>query len=426
MGREGSGAVPHPARLAARTPETYAPFNTRGDHAVSEAKTVLYASVGADLVHHDLDVEAATLTRRRAVTLPANIQYAWPHVSRRFLYVASSDGGSGMGAAGANHHVSAFRIHPGTGALSPYGARIALPHRPIHMSTDLPSAHVLVAFNNPAGVRVYAIHRDGSLGAEVAQRAGLDVGIFPHQVLPMPDQRHVVVPARGHDAVGDKPEQPGALKVFRFRDGLLGGGASIAPGGGYGFGPRHLDFHPTQQWMYVALERQNALDMFQFNAGGVAVEPSFHVGTLAGGGTPAGPDNARGHQMVGTVHVHPGGRFVYVANRASGTVERDGAKVFAGGENSIAVFALDAESGQPTPIQHADTRGIHCRTFHIDPSGRLMVCAHIQGLPLADGTEVPARLSLFRIGDDGRLAFARSYDIETNGRFMWWMGMVTL
>jgi len=78
------------------------------------------------------------------------------------------------------------------------------------------------------------------------------------------------------------------------------------------------------------------------------------------------------------------------------------------------------------PIQHVDTHGIHCRTFHIDPTGRLMACAHIMGLPLADGTEIPTRLTLFRIGDDGKLTFARSYDIATNGRYMWWMGMVTL
>ena len=55
-----------------------------------------------------------------------------------------------------------------------------------------------------------------------------------------------------------------------------------------------------------------------------------------------------------------------------------------------------------------------------------MVCAYIDGLKLADGTEVPTRLTLFRIGDDGGLTFVRAYDIETSGRLMWWMGMVTL
>jgi len=381
---------------------------------------VLYASVGADIVHFDVDVGAATLTRRATIGVPANVQYAWPHASRRFLYVASSDSASGMGPAGTRHHVTALRIAPGSGELSPHGTPIPLPHRPIHMATDIPSAHVLVAFNNPPGVRVYRIDAGGTPGAEVPQPAETDPGIFPHQVLAMPDNGHVILVARGHDAANGKPEQPGALKVFRNDNGVLRGEVSIAPNGGFGFGPRHLDFHPEKPWIYVSLERQNAVAVFPYDGGRLAAAPSFQETTLPEPGT------LRGHQMVGTVHVHPNGRFVYVANRASGTVEKDGRKVFAGGENSIAVFAIDPESGRPVPIQHAATHGIHCRTFHIDPTGRLMVCAHIMGLPLADGTEIPPRLSLFRIGDDGKLTFARSYDIETGGRFMWWMGMVTI
>jgi 6-phosphogluconolactonase len=382
--------------------------------------TMLYASVGADLIHFDIDVAAATLTRRETVSVPANVQYVWPHASRRFLYAASSDSASGMGAAGANHHVSSFRIGAASGALGAHGAPIPLPHRPIHMSTDIPSEHVLVAFNNPASARVYRINADATLGVEVAQPPDTDPGIFPHQVLAMPDNRHVILVARGHDAAGGKPEDPGALKVFRYDNGVLRDEVSIAPNGGFGFGPRHLDFHPTKPWIYVSLERQNALAMFTHDAGRLAATPAFQENALLE------PDNIRGHQLVGTVHVHPNGRFVYVANRASSTVEQDGKKVFAGGENTITAFAIDQASGKPTPIQHVDTHGIHCRTFHIDPTGRLMVCAHIMGLPLADGTEIPPRLTLFRIGDDGTLTFVRSYDIETNGRFMWWMGMVTL
>jgi 6-phosphogluconolactonase (cycloisomerase 2 family) len=382
--------------------------------------TVLYASVGAGLIHFDIDVTAATLTRRATVSVAANVQYVWPHASRRFLYAASSDSASGMGTAGANHHVTAFRIDPASGALSPHAAPIPLPHRPIHMATDIPSEHVLVAFNNPPGVRVYRINSDATLGAEVPQPPDLDPGIFPHQVLAMPDNRHVILVTRGHDAANGKPEEPGALKVFRHDAGVLRDEVSIAPNGGYGFGPRHLDFHPTKPWIYVSLERQNALAMFTHDAGRLAAAPAFQEGTLLE------PDNVRGHQLAGTVHVHPNGRIVYVANRASSTVEQDGKKVFAGGENSIAAFAIDQANGKAVPIQHVDTHGIHCRTFHIDPTGRLMVCAHIMGLPLPDGTEIPTRLTLFHIGDDGKLTFARSYDIETNGRFMWWMGMVTL
>ena len=45
----------------------------------------LYANVGPELTHYDVDVENAALTKRGTVTLPAGVQYAWPHVSKRFL-----------------------------------------------------------------------------------------------------------------------------------------------------------------------------------------------------------------------------------------------------------------------------------------------------------------------------------------------------
>jgi len=55
------------------------------------ANVSLYASVGSEITHYDVDVEKAALTRRATVGLPANVQYVWPHVSRRFLYAATSD-----------------------------------------------------------------------------------------------------------------------------------------------------------------------------------------------------------------------------------------------------------------------------------------------------------------------------------------------
>jgi 6-phosphogluconolactonase (cycloisomerase 2 family) len=292
------------------------------------------------------------------------------------------------------------------------------------MTTDIPSDYILVAFSNPSGLRVYRINGDGTPGTEVAQPAPIDPGIYGHQVRVNLDNRKVILVTRGHDAAESRPEEPGALKGFDYRDGRLTDEVSVAPNGGYGFGPRHLDFHPTKPWVYVALERQNRLDVFAFdNGGALSPEPIHRVGTLER------PNDIRGRQVVGTVHVHPNGRTVYVANRASSTVEANGTRIFAGGENSLAVFAIDPASGMPTPIQHIDTRGIHCRTFHIDPSGRLLVAAHIMGLPVPEngGTRfVPASLSLFRIGVSGRLDFVRKYDVDVGDRTMWWMGMVAL
>jgi 6-phosphogluconolactonase len=358
-------------------------------------KVSLYASVGPELTHYDVDVAGAALTRRGTVGLPANVQYVWPHASRRFLYVATSDSASGMGQQGNTHHVTAFGIDA-DGALSAHGPAIRLPTRPIHMATDIPSQYILVAFSNPSAIRVYRINADATPGEEVVQPGPIDPGIFAHQVRATPDNGQVILVTRGHDAAAGRAEEPGSLKVFDFRDGVLSNEVSIAPDGGYGFGPRHLDFHPSKPWVYVSLERQNALDMFELANGALSPSPRFRKNAL--GSAPVT------RQAVGTVHVHPNGRTVYVANRAA----------TANGENSLAVFTIDHSTGEPHLIEHADTRGVHPRTFHIDSSGRLMAVAHI--------TE--AVLSLFRIGEDGGLHFARAYDIDVGQRTMWWMGMV--
>jgi 6-phosphogluconolactonase len=380
------------------------------------AKLALYASVGNELTHYDIDVVGAMLTRRKSVSLPANVQYVWPHASQPFLYAATSDSASGMGPAGTNHRVSALRIAPSSGALALHGQPINLPTRPIHMATDIPSEHVLVAFNNPSAIRVYRINGDFTAGAEVAQPYPIDPGIFAHQVRATPDNKQVILVTRGHDPAGPKPEEPGALMLWDFKDGVLSNQQKVAPNGGYGFGPRHLDFHPTQPWVYVSLERENRLDMFTLANGRLSPEAAFRKNNLSQLGVPGA------RQAVGTVHVHPSGRFVYVANRASTVVNG----VFAGGENTLAVYVIDPKTGEPNSIQHVDTRGIHCRTFHIDPSGKLLVAAHIQGIKLKDGSEAPCCLSLFRIGDDGKLEFVRKYDVDVSGgRTMWWMGMVS-
>src|SRR2546430_11581944 len=94
-------------------------------------KVALYANVGAELTHYDIDVAGAALTKRATVTLPAGVQYAWPHVSRKYLYVSTSSSASGYGPAGTEHHATAFRIDPGSGAPTQQCQGDTLPQPPI-------------------------------------------------------------------------------------------------------------------------------------------------------------------------------------------------------------------------------------------------------------------------------------------------------
>ena len=383
----------------------------------------LYANVGPVLTHYDVDLANAALIARDSVTLPAAVQYCWPHRNRRCFYVASSSSASGnVQQTGTEHHVTAFRIDPATGALSQIGDPVRLPVRPIHMTLDNESQHLLVAFNIPSSVRVYRINKDFTPGEEVPQGT-IDAGIYAHQVRVTPDGRHVVVVTRGNEGTPQRPEDPGALMVFDYRNGVLSNQYRIAPNGGRGYGPRHLDFHQTKPWMYVSIETQNRMHMHRLRGGRPLAEVAFNKSTLLE------PDNIRSRQAAGTVHVHPNGRFVYGANRSQDVVEFNGKKVYKGGENSIVVYAINQQTGEPTAIQHIETQKIHPRTFHIDPSGRMLVAQHNLPVDVRDGDNVrtvAAGLSVFRIGSDGTLTFARTYDVNVGDSIMWWMGMVGL
>jgi 6-phosphogluconolactonase (cycloisomerase 2 family) len=386
--------------------------------AMTNSKTVYYASVGPLLKIFDVDVDGAQLRERGAVTLPANIQYAWPHPLRRYLYVVSSNGGPGV--PGDKHFANAFAVDAATGGLRPHGDPAALASRPIHASLDRSGAYLLTAYNDPSGLTVHRINSDGKIGARVAQKADLDTGIFAHQILAAPSNRCVILVTRGNNATATKPEDPGAIKSFTFEDGNLRNLASIAPGNGLGFGPRHLDFHPNKPWVFVSIERQNKLYVYAINeASGLSRQPLFVKETLSNPNTPAS-------QGAGAIHVHPNGKFLYLTNRTFPARE-GGREVSLGGEDNLVVYALDQNSGEPKPIQHIDGQGVQLRTFGIDASGRLLVAASIMPMLRSDGTTVPAGLTVFRIAEkDGTLAFARKYNVDVGASQQFWSGMVAL
>ena len=387
--------------------------NQVASRSAPSAKVAVYASVGEELITFSADPAQATLTRQSSIMLPGFVQEAWASSTGPFLYVAWSNGGAsyagtGVTPVGDKHGITAFRVDP-TGALHAHGAPAAIRSRPIYITGDRSARHLLVAYNDPSGISVHAINADGTIGAEMPQSDSLDVGIYAHNVRVLPTNDAVVLVTRGNEPTNTTKEDPGALKVFRFDNGKLTNVASIAPSNGIGFRSRHLDFHPTRPWAYLTLEAQNRLEVYAVSNGTLSTQPVFNKATLADGtGVKAG-------QTASTVHVHPNGRFVYVANRGAA----------AGGTNNIAVFRINQQTGEPSLIQNVDTHGFTPRTFSVDPSGRMLVVGNQTTQSIA-GKTVPANVAVFRIRPDGMLDFAQRYDLAVGGKPLWWTGVVKL
>ena len=382
------------------------------------ARTVLYASVGAELGSYTVDEESPTLTRDGVTRTPGPVQYVWVHPALPVMYVAYSN----RSTANDSHGVAAYRIDRGTGRLTELGPPLTLDNRPIHITVHPAGRHLLIAYNQPSTLTVHDLDAEGSIGTPVAQREPVDAGNYAHQVRVAPSGSFVVLSTRGSDATPEKPADPGALEVFRFSEGQLTSEKSITDGDGTGFGPRHVDFHPTEPWMYVSMERNNQVLTFEVHGDGIAPSPTSTRATVSHSELRAPT------QYLGPIHVHPNGRYLYLVNRSDGTVDFEGRKVHGPGENSVAVFSIE-DAGGPTLIQTIGIGAFHARTFSIHPNGKMLVTAAVAPLAERDGDQVrdvPAGFSVFGIGDDGRLTFVRKDDVDVGDGSLFWCGFVSL
>ena len=99
-------------------------------------------------------------------------------------------------------------------------------------------------------------------------------------------------------------------------------------------------------------------------------------------------------------------------------------------ENSIAVFSVAADTGEPRLIQSADPQSLDVRMFALHPDGRSLVAtSHESAGPIKrrrgnDIEVVPPRIVLFEVEADGRLTFRYKRDVQTDGAFQLWCGAV--
>lgn len=381
---------------------------------------LLYASLGERLLGYRVDPNNATLTFLGEVSAPTNVQFAIKNGNGDVLYVVSSNAGSGtLGAKGDQHVLTTYRIDTTSGALTSIGAAIALPERPIHISLNRGGTFVAIAYNQSATVSIHPLGSDGSAGQAVTQQQSPEAGIFTHQVTFASSDRFIIALARGNEAVGDVPNQPGSINTFAIDQSGALSKVKVEPIDP-SVGPRHLAYHPKKPLALVAMERGSKLYVYPLDENGtLADEPTYRKETLK---NLKHVESFR--QRGGVIQITPDGRHAYLANRADATVEHQGKQVLSAGENNIAVFSIDTQTGEPRRIQIIDSHGVEGRTMKVDPTGKLLIVANQKTVWVnkeAGLKKVRANLAVFRIGADGRLSFVRSYEMDDEKKSLLWM-----
>jgi 6-phosphogluconolactonase len=329
----------------------------------------VYVTVSGEgrIARFSMDRDTAELEARGDVSLPGRPAPIALHPDRRFMHVARRNA----------HLITSFRIDPTTGDLIETGT-IPSVEDPCHMSVDRSGHFLLAAYYLSKKVTVHRIGDDGAAidPPVVFQETGLGAHCFQTD----PSNRFAFVP---HIA---REDAPNAIFQFRF-DAATG---RIAPNDPPrveqpdGTGPRHYCFDPSKDIVYVSNEQGCSVSAYTLDTDRGTLSHFQTIPTL--------PDGWSGQSKCSQIRMTPCGRFLYAPNR---------------GHDSIAGFAVDAESGALSANGHAEAEKIP-RAFEIDPAGKFLLSAgHDTG-----------RLAVYRI-DGGTGSLARIATHEVGAVPMW-------
>lgn len=277
------------------------------------------------------------------LTVPAGLRNpSWLTATAdgRYLYaVAETVEFEGQPGGG----VAAFARDPATGALTLLNTVSSAGAEPAHLDLDPSERFVLVANYRTGSVSVFAREADGRLGAmaDHVQHQGSSAhpirqtGPHAHQILFDPVTGELLVPDLGLDAV----------LVYRLGDdGTLTERPEARINCEPGAGPRHLAFHPDGRHLFLLNELDSTLVVLRRYG-------ERFVRTNLASTRPAGSE---GHNQTSAVRVPASGKFVLAANR---------------GDDSIAVFAFDAEAATVALRLAEPSRGREPRDFVQTPDG---------------------------------------------------------
>jgi 6-phosphogluconolactonase len=124
-----------------------------------------------------------------------------------------------------------------------------------------------------------------------------------------------------------------------------------------GAGPRHFSVHPSGRFGYVINELNVTVTAFTIDKTNGGLTELQTVSALPPKQTPG--KDVSGAELV----VHPSGRFLYTSVR---------------GDNSIAVYTIDQNTGKLTYVENTPTHGYTPRGFGIDPEGKYLLVGNQQ------------------------------------------------
>lgn len=273
-----------------------------------------------------------------------NPSYLAVHPHKGYLYAVNEMDRFGRQDGGG---VSAFAIDAASPSL--LNSQVSHGAAPCYISIERTGRFAMVANYQSGSVAMFPIQPDGSLApaSDLVQHSGASVhperqtGPHAHCIVPDPMNRFAIAADLGADKLF-------IYKMDLERGKLPSHGEKQLPGGS---GPRHLIFHPGENYVYVINELDSTLSVYRFDPEAGSLEAVQAVPTL--------PEGYRGRNLCADLHIS--GHFLFASNR---------------GHDSIVWYRIDENTGQLSHAGHISSGGSEPRGFAIDPSGSFLLAAN--------------------------------------------------
>lgn len=269
---------------------------------------------------------------------------------RKFVYAVNELKEAQGQASGM---VSSFAFDVTTGHLEYLNSQLSWGTDPCHIELDRSGKWAAVANFMSGSVAIYPILADGSLGQAACrihhQGSSIDParqkGPHAHAVIFDTTNTHIFVPDLGIDKV--------VTYDFDAETGFLTHNERFSAVSKPGSGPRFMEIHPSGRFAYIINELDSTVTACIFDADTETLRAFQTASTL--------PAGFAGQSSCADLHISPSGRHLYASNR---------------GHDSIAIFAIDTESGRLKPLAFESTRGGVPRNFTLDPTGHWLLAAN--------------------------------------------------
>ena len=249
--------------------------------------------------------------------------------------------------------VHAFRIDPKTGNLRTLNRQLSRGTSPCYVVIDRNNQFVVVANYGSGTISLLPIGENGRLlpASDVHQHVGSGPNLArqegPHAHCSVfdPANRYLIAVDLGIDRIM-------SYRLDIERERLIPNEVpylELSPGSG----PRHLKFHPNGCFAYIINELDSTITALSYNAARGTFAILHTVSTL--------PAEFQGQSHCAELCIAPSGKFLFGSNR---------------GHDSLAIFAIDEETGWLTAVSFQSTYGQNPRNFTIDPSGTFLLVAN--------------------------------------------------